>query len=318
MFVPTSGAFDANIRAQTLEDEVSLATGGFGTVNLCLWNRSFVVAVKRIRPDRELDVKIVARFQHEMSFAAVLQHPNLVHMYGTSSMNGLLAIVMEYMAGGSLNRLLKSGLLGQLSWSKKRLMALQMVSGLSYMHHPPHGSQRHGVLHSDLKLDNVLTDIEYNIKLADFGAAKMIEEFTRDSSALYKPYASTTSYYAPEMLENHSISRKTDIWALGLCLYALAVCKGAFVHCTNEAAVLTAITKRNITPVPDSVPLPLRLLIEWSLSLESRARPTAALLKELLEEWQQQAPDDVLDQRAQPAQDANAMDLDNSADNSKC
>src|SRR5450631_340515 len=172
-----------------------------------------MVAVKTVslmgqEPDEEKEFRL--RFNHEAQAAGRLHHPGIVAIFdvGESPENGDPYIVLEYVAGESLNRIL--------SREKKLPLetALQLVEevaeALDYAH-------AQGVIHRDIKPGNILMTVDGHAKIADFGIAKLnLAHFTLPGKVLGTP-----AYMSPEQLSGEGVDGRSDLFSLGVILYAM-------------------------------------------------------------------------------------------------
>ena len=181
-----------------LKIEGVVGRGLSGEVFKAEW-RNCLVAVKRFYDKDE--------FLAELEVLATIRHPNVV-MIMAANLNEKM-IVQEFMGFGSLNQLLQSGV--ELSRGQKIEMALDVVEGLVFLHSsvPP-------VVHRDLKSANCLVDRRFQVKIADFGLARIRANSFRDTQTL-----GTAAYMAPEVIMNQKYSTKSDIYSFGILLYEI-------------------------------------------------------------------------------------------------
>jgi eukaryotic-like serine/threonine-protein kinase len=177
-----------------------LGSGGMASVLLCEDERlGRQVAVKRLHADSPVDVE--QRFAREAKLGASLNHPNLVSVFDTATDDEGVLIVMEYVDGQPLSRLLRRGPMRPEAVSR---MVTELGSALDHAH-----SQ--GVIHRDVKPGNVLIRNDGVTKLADLGIATASDgtRITRSGTVL-----GTAAYMAPEQLEGRETGPATDIYAL--------------------------------------------------------------------------------------------------------
>jgi serine/threonine protein kinase len=177
-----------------------LGSGGMASVLLCEDERlGREVAVKRLHADSPVDVE--QRFKREAKLGASLNHPNLVSVFDTATDDEGVLIVMEYVAGDPLSRLLRRG---PLRPEEVRRMVLELGEALDHAH-----SQ--GVVHRDVKPGNVLIRDDGVTKLADLGIATASDgtQITRSGVVL-----GTASYMAPEQLDGRGAGPPADVYAL--------------------------------------------------------------------------------------------------------
>ncbi|MEK7874026.1 MAG: serine/threonine-protein kinase, partial [Chloroflexota bacterium] len=188
-----------------------LGRGGMGVVfealDLALERK---VAVKRMREELCQSPKDVEAFLDEARMVAALRHPNIVEIHSVLWENGSAYLVFEFVPGEPLNRTLGRG---RLDGRPLTGLLSQLASALDYAH-----SRK--VIHRDLKPANIMLTAEGTAKVMDFGLAhraKMtVARLTRAKAA------GTFAYMAPEQ-ELGSVSRESDLYALGVCVYEMAV-----------------------------------------------------------------------------------------------
>ncbi len=166
------------------------------------------VAVKLMeRPPSEADA-IVTSLEREARVIARLQHPSIVAVYDVGEHEGRQYLVMEYVHGRSLRQLLE--LNGRLSVAETLRLGRQLSSALAYAH-------RQGVLHCDVKPENILIDENGVAKLTDFGIADVVTRTLRPDEA--RELLGTIAYLAPELLAGEAPSPASDVYSLALTLY---------------------------------------------------------------------------------------------------
>ncbi|ODV70276.1 kinase-like protein [Hyphopichia burtonii NRRL Y-1933] len=213
-----------NINAKRIHREVrfgsyilgsTLGEGEFGKVKLG-WRKDgkqpSQVAIKLIKrdtimKDSELEIKI----HREINSLKLLNHPNIVNLVEVMKSGKYIGIVLEYASGGELfdyilhHKYLKENI-------AKKLFA-QLVSGVDYMHSK-------GLIHRDLKLENLLLDKHKNVIISDFG---FVNSYNKEKNDLMKTSCGSPCYAAPELVLTQSPyeGKKVDIWSLGVILYAM-------------------------------------------------------------------------------------------------
>ena len=197
------------------------------------------VVIKVLPPETAAAVN-VARFRREIQLAASLQHPHIVPLLSAGSKGDLLYYVMPLIEGESLRaRLLKKGEfpVGDVAWILR-----DAASALAYAH-------SHGVVHRDIKPDNILLTGNFAV-VTDFGVAKAVSEATSDSNITSHGVAlGTPTYMAPEQAAaDPATDHRADIYALGIVGYELLTGTPPFTG-TSPQMILSA----HITRVPDNV-----------------------------------------------------------------
>jgi formylglycine-generating enzyme required for sulfatase activity/predicted Ser/Thr protein kinase len=214
-----------------------LGRGGMGSVWLAqdtLLDR--LVAVKWIA-HAEPSVRTRERFTIEARAAARLQHVNVVtvHRYGEAA--GRPFLVSEYIRGESLDTLAKP-----VAWERVAELGISLARGLAAAH-------RHGIIHRDIKPANAILSHDGDVKLVDFGLAR-IDDGVRDargagvaagsgSSALSPPVSGTPVYLAPEVRRGEPASRRSDVYQLGCILYELVTARPPLLD-ARDAQMVTA------------------------------------------------------------------------------
>jgi serine/threonine-protein kinase len=214
-----------------------LGAGGMGRVfrarDLAL---DRVVALKMLAPEISHDDAFVQRFQREARAVARLNHPNIVQIYAVGSVEGVHYLSMEYLDGRSLGHYLKTG-----HWPEREavLIARQVCQALRVAHAA-------GLVHRDIKPDNLILTRQGEIKVVDLGIAKRVDEdqsMTQSGSAVGTPH-----YIAPEQVQGRrDIDGRADIYSLGATLYHLVTGHTPFKG-TSGAHVMSM---HLFAPLPD-------------------------------------------------------------------
>ena len=213
-----------------------IGAGGFGAVYRAVHPAvGREVAIKIILPEHANQPEFVKRFETEAQLVARLEHPHIVPLYDYWREPSGAYLVMRYLRGGSLRDSIEE----HGAWAPARVaqMLSQIAAALTFAH-------RNGVVHRDLKSDNILIDEDGNSYLTDFGIAKDLgagTDLTRDN------ILGTPAYLSPEQIRGEVASAKSDVYALGILLYeALAGTKPFIDH--TPASVLY---KQLNEPIPD-------------------------------------------------------------------
>lgn len=191
-----------------------------------------LVAVKVLREVYSSDPKFVTRFQREARAASALQHPNIVQVFDYGQSGESYYIVMEYVDGADLRRYLKRQ--GVLSNERAVEIAHDVALGLGAAH-------RRGIVHRDVKPQNILLNDEGLVKLTDFGIASMYKDADDERLTTTGMTLGTVQYYAPEQAQGEIVSPAADIYALGIVMYEMLAGKTPFDGDTPVAVAMRHI-----------------------------------------------------------------------------
>src|SRR5580692_11419644 len=213
-----------------------LGAGGMGEVfratDLRLGQQ---VALKFLPEEMAQDPKALARFQNEVRIARQVSHPNVCRVYDIGQVEGIPFISMEYVDGEDLASLLTR--IGRLPADKAVETGRKLCAGLAAAHD-------RGVIHRDLKPQNIMINKRGEVVIMDFGLAAIAGELTGAEARNGTPV-----YMSPEQIRGAAVTAKSDIYALGLVLYELFTGKRPFdaksmqqLMDLQEAAQLTSMT----------------------------------------------------------------------------
>jgi len=215
-----------------------------------------IFAVKEtVLEERADDEKLRDKLEDELKIVMELRHPHIVSYLGHDYEGGRLCIFLEYVPGGSLASLL--GEFGPVSGEPLRTSSRGLFEGLDYLH-----SRNPPVVHRDIKAANVLVDLDFRVKLADFGCSKCASSTTSFTTLGSIPWM------APEVIQQQDgYGRKADIWSLGCTLIEMATAEKPWGNNTfdNVMFALRHIGLSDATP-----PIPEKALGEEGCDLISR------------------------------------------------
>jgi len=188
--------------------ESEVGSGGTGTVYKA-WDRvlEMPVALKVLNPELARDRDAIAGTKKEARIAIQLSHRHIVRLYDFQKIGTNYFLIMEYVDGRSVRRILERH--GRLPLDTVAQVVSVCSDALSYAH-------RHGVLHNDLKPDNLLLSVDGVLKIIDFGVATLVGR--RQSSDLL---VGTPIYMSPEQKKGEVLDQRTDVYALALVAYEL-------------------------------------------------------------------------------------------------
>ena len=218
-----------------------LGEGGMGVVYKAQdTNLDRLVALKFLPADLITPGEQIQRFEQEAKAIAALNHPNIATIYDVGEAQGQQYLVLEYIPGGTLKSRLKQLKSEDKEFSVGEVLqfGMQMTEALAHAH-------RHGIIHRDVKTDNLMLTGEGVIKLTDFGLAKL-----RGSIKLTKTGTTvgTVSYMSPEQVRGEEVDHRSDIFSLGIVLYELATSRLPF-----RGEFETAITYSILNEKPPSL-----------------------------------------------------------------
>ncbi len=169
-----------------------------------------VVAVKVLREDFSGDPAFQERFRREAKAAANLSHPNIVTMHDFGLDNGQLFLVMEYVPGKDLKTLIKQRL--RFSSEEALPLLIQACAGIGYAH-------RAGLVHCDVKPQNMLVTPDMRLKVADFGIARALATIHPEEQA--EVVWGSPQYFAPEQALGAAPAPASDVYSLGIIMYEM-------------------------------------------------------------------------------------------------
>lgn len=254
--------------------EELLGEGGMGTVYRAtdtLLRRS--VAVKMLHPHLLRDTTFMERFRNEAVLSAQLNHPNVTTLYNLLQDRTDNLMVMEYINGMTLDKLVKKN--GTLSVELAVRIVMQALDGLYHAH-------QKGILHRDIKPANLMVTQEGIVKLMDFGIARLVgsQRLTRTDRVV-----GTLEYMAPELLDRVEPSVQSDLYAVGVLLYELLSGKMPF-EATTDSTLINQILTKNPIPLRNRItdlPKSLEGVLEKLFQKKPEKRYTsAAELKQAL------------------------------------
>lgn len=188
--------------------------GGMGAV-YCARQKSLnrLVALKIIHPETQAQADFAERFAREARALAQLSHPNIVTVHDFGQTAELYYFIMEYVDGINLRQMLHVGKLGP-------RQALEIVPAICDALQFAHDN---GIVHRDIKPENIMVDTKGNVKIADFGLAKLLDKKTNGPAlTLANQVMGTMHYMAPEQFERPlDVDHRADIYSLGVVIYEL-------------------------------------------------------------------------------------------------
>ncbi|MBW0501561.1 hypothetical protein O181_041276 [Austropuccinia psidii MF-1] len=244
----------ANFSFKWVKGEL-IGKGSFGQVFLALnATNGEMLAVKQVelpktRSDRESERQnnVVAALKSEIHLMRDLEHPNIVQYLGFEETTVNLSIFLEYVPGGSVGRCLRRH--GAFELNVIKFFTYQILEGLKYLHNLH-------ILHRDLKADNLLVDLDGNLKISDFGISKKSEHIYEDNSQM--SLQGSIFWMAPEVVHNprkKGYSAKVDIWSLGCVVLEMFAGRRPWSDAEAIQAMFKLGAERSRPPLPADVKL---------------------------------------------------------------
>lgn len=257
-----------------------IGAGGFGEVYKCKYDQK-MVAVKTLQKVEDDDdpQAVQAEFMVEMKLMSKLRHPNVVEFIGACIHNPNLAIILEFMAGGSLYRAIhrrRRNVLGPFPLLKTVWIAFGVAKGMAHLH-----SQYPVVIHRDVKSPNVLLGTNVReVKITDFGLSRL-----RTNSYVKTGPGGTPEWMAPELLRQDPFNEKSDVFSFGVILWELVMCEKPWRddHPMQIVFKVGSRGEKLPTPPPESCEPELREMIVECFADDPKRRPDFARIVKKLE-----------------------------------
>jgi serine/threonine protein kinase/Tfp pilus assembly protein PilF len=250
-----------------------IGQGGMGEVYLAedtKLNRK--VALKFLPPQYVSDQDLKTRFKREAQAAAALNHPNIITIHEVSEYEGRPYMAMEYVEGGSLRDLIGAD---KMSVAQVTNLAAQISEGLAKAHQA-------GIVHRDIKPQNILIDADGRPRICDFGLAKLRREvvLTQTGTTL-----GTIAYMSPEQARGEEVDHRADIWSLGVVVYEMLTGQRPFRGDHDQAVIYAILNSQpeSISGIRPDAPGALVRIIDKAMakSPDDRYRDMAEMVSQL-------------------------------------
>lgn len=192
------------------------------------------VAIKVLRDDVSMDAQSRRQFRTEYQAVGMLSHPNIRAVYDVVSSGDTEYIVMEYVDGINLKQYLKKK--GALSWKEVLHFSTQIAKALSHAHSK-------GIIHMDIKPQNVILPKDGTVKIADFGIALLEESMDNNEGA--EEAIGSIHYISPEQARGETVDARTDIYSLGVVMYEMLTGRIPF---DGDSVAEVAVKHFTVTP----------------------------------------------------------------------
>lgn len=203
------------------------------------------VAIKVLKPEFSEDLNFVTKFRTEAQSAAGLEHPNIVNIYDVGSEKGMHYIVMEYVEGITLKTYIEKK--GQLTFKEAVSIAIQVGRGIEAAHSK-------GIIHRDIKPQNIIISTEGKVKVTDFGIARAASSNTISSDVM-----GSVHYSSPEQARNGFVDGKSDIYSLGIVMYEMVTGRVPFDGDTTVAVAIQHLQEEIVPPSAYAPNLPISM-----------------------------------------------------------
>lgn len=242
-----------------------IGKGTYGRVYLGMnADNGEVLAVKQVEinarlagSDRDRIKEMVAALDQEIDTMQHLEHPNIVQYLGCERGDLSISIYLEYISGGSIGSCLRKH--GKFEESVVKSLTRQTLDGLAYLHDM-------GILHRDLKADNILLDLDGTCKISDFGISKKTDDIYGNDSS--NSMQGTVFWMAPEVIQSQGqgYSAKVDIWSLGCVVLEMFAGRRPWSREEAIGAIFKLGSLGQAPPIPEDVSMdisPAALAFMW-------------------------------------------------------
>jgi serine/threonine protein kinase len=221
------------------------------------------VAVKILRPSLTTDPAFLEKFRNEARSIANLSHPNIVTVFDVGSDGSTHYIVMELVDGQDLKKVIKAT--GAMPLEKVIDITLQICAGIGYAH-------RSGIVHADIKPQNILLTRDEKVKVTDFGIAQALSDTQPQQRA--EVVWGSPHYFSPEQAKGEQPSARSDVYSIGIVMFEMLTGRLPFTGTNQQELAMAHIRERIplVTEFNPSVPPGLAELVKQAMAKEPAER----------------------------------------------
>lgn len=234
------------------------------------------VAIKIIsqpEEDGDLAALLEKEFTSEVALLLRLKHPNIITFIAACKKAPVFCIITEYLGGGSLRKYLHQQEPYSVPLNLILKLALDIAHGMRYLH-------AQGILHRDLKSENLLLAEDMSVKVADFGISCL-----ESQCGSAKGFTGTYRWMAPEMIKEKCHTKKVDVYSFGIIMWELFTAMTPFDDLTPEQAAFAVCQKNARPPIPTTCPNAFRIFIKRCWSSNPDKRPHFEEIVKTLEDF---------------------------------
>ena len=245
---------------------INLTTGDFLAV------KQVEVNQKAAGSDKDKMKEMVSALDQEIDTMQHLEHPNIVQYLGCERKDFSISIFLEYISGGSVGSCLRNH--GKFDEGLVSSLTRQTLAGLSYLH-------QEGVLHRDLKADNILLDVDGTCKISDFGISKKTDNIYGNDAT--NNMQGSVFWMAPEVVrsQGQGYSAKVDIWSLGCVVLEMFAGRRPWAKEEAIGAIYKLGSLNQAPPIPEDLGATAVAFMADCFTIDPSDRPTAATLLKL-------------------------------------
>jgi len=225
------------------------------------------VAVKILRPEFNQDAEFLSRFEREAMTASKMSHHNIVNLLDVGQEGDMRYLVMEYVSGRTLKDVIQQK--GALPAAMAAQIGIRILSALQHAHN-------NGIIHRDIKPQNILVDSDGHVKVSDFGIARVAgaSTITTDDSVMGSVY-----YFSPEQASGKGVTFASDLYSVGVVMYEMLTGQPPFDGETPVAVALQHLNSkaRPILDLKPDTPLAIAQVVERAMEKKPEMRYQSAL-----------------------------------------